>query len=74
MTIPYQQTADAATLAFTALLVALGATRVELRPITANLTGTLIPVDPVMQYDLAAHAIANHREVWRQAVETDNTP
>lgn len=74
MTIPYQQTADAATLAFIALLVALGATRDELRPISTNLHGTLLPADPVMQYDLAVHAIANHREIWRQAVETDDTP
>jgi len=74
MTIPYQQTADAATLAFTALLVAMGATRDELQPIINKMTGTLLPSSPLMQYDLAAHAIANHREAWRQAVETDNTP
>lgn len=74
MTIPYQQTADAATLAFAALLVALGATRDELAPIISQLTGVLIPVGPLAQYDLAAHAIANHREVWRGAVETDNSP
>jgi len=73
MTIPYQQTADAATLAFTALLVAMGATRDELQPIINKMTGTLLPSSPLMQYDLAVHVIANHREVWRQAVETDNT-
>lgn len=73
MTIPYQQTADAATLAFTALLVAIGATRDELQPIVSKMTGTLLPVGPLMQYDLAVHVIANHREVWRQAVETDDT-
>lgn len=74
MTIPYPQTADAATLAFVALLVAVGATRDELAPIISRLTGTLLPVGPVTQYDLAVHAIANHREMWREAVETDDTP